>query len=154
MLSVWWDIKGILHYEFLEPNETIDSIVYSQQLITMNDKLSKIRPALFNQKKIFLLHDNAKPHVSKNVSKTIKDLGFEILPHPPYSPDLAPSDYYLFKHLQNSLRDKVYFEEDDIKKHVDDFFASKTPAFFEKGIKKLPNRWKQCIDSLGNYFDY
>ena len=103
MLSVWWDIKGILHYEFLETNETIDSLIYSQQLITLNDKLFKMMSALFNKKKIFLLHDNSKPHVSKNVSKTIKDLGFEILPHPPYSPDLVPSDYYLFKHLQNSL---------------------------------------------------
>ena len=154
MLSVFWDIKGILYFEFLEDNETIDSLSYSQQLIKLNKKLFEERPALYNRKKIYLLHDNTKPHVSETTSETIRDLGFEVLPHPPSSSDLAPTDYYLFRHLQFSLRDKEFKNSDDVKNHVFEFFNSKSSSFFEKGIKKLPIRWQKCIDSEGNYFDF
>ena len=140
MLSVFWDIKGILYYEFLDNNETITSNLYKEQLIKLKKKLLKKRPALFNRKQIILLHDNEKPHISSTTQETLKDLNFEVLPHPPYSPDIAPSDYYLFKHLQFSLTDKKFNNDEDVKNHVFQFFNSKSQIFFEKGIKGLPER--------------
>ena len=154
MLSIWWDLKGVIYYEFLDSNETINGDIYSNQLLDLNECLIKKRPALANRKKIFLQHDNAKPHVSKKVKKTIKNLGWEVLPHPPYSPDLAPTDFYLFRHLQKSLRDKKFKEVDEVKNHIKSFFESKDPAFFKKGLKKLPKKWQRAIDAKGEYFDF
>ena len=91
---------------------------------------------------VYLLHDNTKPHISSETSETITDLGFSVLPHLPYSPGIAPSDYYLLKHLQLSLKDKQSNKDDEVKNHVLDFFHSKSQSFFEKGIKELPNRWQ------------
>jgi hypothetical protein len=45
---------------------------------------------------IILHHDSARPHTARATAATIEDLHFECLPHPPYSPDLAPSDYHMF----------------------------------------------------------
>ncbi len=46
-----------------------------------------------------LLHDNAAPHTAKVTKETLESLGFRVLPHSPYSPDLAPSDFHLFRPL-------------------------------------------------------
>ena len=108
---------------------------------------------MINRKKVLLLIDNAKPHKNKTVDETILDLGWEILPHPPYSPDLAPTDYHLFYHLQNSLRDKKFEKDEDIKNHVKNFFDSLELSFFQKGIRMLPEKWRNVIDSSGEYFD-
>jgi len=66
-----------------------------------------------------------------------------VLPHPPYSPDLAPSDYYLFRSLQNALNGKKFTSDEDIKLFIESFFAEKDKNFFERGIMKLPKRWQK-----------
>ena len=58
-------------------------------------------PALVNRKGLILLHDNAQLHIAKPILQKLNELGYETLPHPPYSPDLSPTDYHFFKHLDN-----------------------------------------------------
>ena len=53
------------------------------------------------------------------------ELGWDVLPHPPYNPELAPSDYFLFRSLQNSLNGKNFNNDDDIKSYLIQFFAIK-----------------------------
>ena len=62
--------------------------------------------------------------------------------HPPYSPDLAPSDFHLFRFLQ-TLNGKTFASENFIKQHLDKFLAEK---FYERGIMKLPERWQKVIE--------
>jgi histone-lysine N-methyltransferase SETMAR len=57
---------------------------------------------------IFLLHDNAPSHPSRVASSAVDELGYVKLTHPPYSPDLVPSDYFLFSKLKNFLRKRPY----------------------------------------------
>jgi len=61
-----------------------------------------------NRKGVIFHHDNARPHTSKMTLDKLKELKWEILLHPPYSPDIAPSDYHLFRFLQNDLNDKNF----------------------------------------------
>ena len=66
--------------------------------------------------------------------------------HPPYSPDLAPSDYYLFRSLQKSLNGKTFNDDEAVKSHMVQFFANKDQKFYERGIMKLPERWQKVIE--------
>ena len=92
-----------------------------------------------------LLHDNATPHTSCKTKDTIKKLGFEILPHPPYSPDLAPSDYWLFGEMKRPLRGKRFSTLKDLQSAVN-FWQKGTPQkFFATGIEKLPERWQSPL---------
>ncbi|EGI67992.1 Mariner Mos1 transposase, partial [Acromyrmex echinatior] len=52
---------------------------------------------------VIFLYDNARPHVAKVVKKYLETLKWDVLPHPPYSPNIAPSDYWLFRRMQHDL---------------------------------------------------
>ena len=73
--------------------------------------------------------------------------------HAAYSPDLAPSDYHLFRSLEHSLRNKSFADPQQVKKHLDSFFESKPASFYKEGIQKLPVKWQKVIDAEGNYFE-
>uniref|UniRef100_A0AAF5DCR7 Mos1 transposase HTH domain-containing protein n=1 Tax=Strongyloides stercoralis TaxID=6248 RepID=A0AAF5DCR7_STRER len=152
MVTVWWSAEGIIHYEFLKPGETITAESYCQQIEEMHKKLCQKRPALVNRKGPILLHDNARPHVSKKTLQKLGELGYETLPHPAYSPDLAPTDFHFFKHLDHFLNEKIFNNEEDIKTAFEDFIASRSQDFYQNGINKMVSRWQQCIDSTGSYF--
>ena len=153
MLCIWWDMKGVLYYE-LHPNETVNSDRYSQQLIRLNQEIERNRPFTSKGKHpVKLLHDNARPHVGKPVKETLLALGWEVLPHPAYSPDIAPSDYHLFRSMQNALSGVHFRAFEEVRKWVDNFIASKDETFFASGIRKLPERWLKVIDNDGDYFD-
>jgi histone-lysine N-methyltransferase SETMAR len=76
----------------------INSEVYCQQLDRVNECLKEKGSHLVNRKEV-VFQDNARPHISKMTQQKIKELNWEILDHPPYSPDLASSDYHLFRSL-------------------------------------------------------
>ena len=97
------------------------------------------------------MHDNARPHVAKSTREKLLKLGWITIPHPPYSPDLAPTDYHLFRSLSNYLSEKKFDDENDLKTAVANFFDQKSQDFYEAGILSLPVRWRQVIDSNGAY---
>jgi len=94
MLCICWDQKGLVYYELLKPGDSIMGDRYWLQLIRLSRTLREKRPN-YEQRhdKVILLHDNVRHHVAKIVKKYLETLKWDVLPHPPYSPDIAPSDY-------------------------------------------------------------
>ena len=84
---------------------------------------------------------------------TIRENGFEIIEHPPYSPDLAPSDYFLFGNLKNYLRGTSYGSDNDVFEAVEGYFRSQNASFYLKGIKDIRKRWERCIVLKGEYVE-
>lgn len=153
MVTVWWASFGLIHYSFLNPGETINAESYCNQINTMHQKLAVMNPSLVNRKGPILLHDNARPHVSRVTSQKLLELGYETLPHPPYSPDLSPTDYHFFRHLDLYLQHKIFKNQTELENAFFDFINSKKSEFYSDGINKLPTRWEKCVESMGNYFD-
>ena len=104
-----------------------------------------------NRKGVILLHDNARPHVSNMTVHKITQLGWEVMAHPAYSPDLAPTDYHLFRSLQHHLSGKTFEDFNGVKNDIKLFFQSKSRDFFKKGIESLPKRWAYVVDNNGQY---
>ena len=151
---VWWDQKGVIYYKLLKPGETVNTERYRQQMIDLNQALREKRPEYQKrQHKVVLLHDNAPSHTAKPVKETIEAFSWEILSHAAYSPDLAPSDYYLFASVGHALSDRHFTSYENVRKWLDDWFASKERQFFWCGIHLLPDRWKKCIASDEQYFE-
>ena len=149
MLCVWWCSKGIVHYEFLPSRQTVTAEVYCSQLQRVKDSLAEKFPE-FGQ--VLFLHDNARPHVARLTQQKLVDLGWEILPHPPYSPDLAPTDYHLFRSLQNFLGGQSFENLEHIENAVLTFFRNKEASFYERGIEHLVERWEHVAENGGSYY--
>ena len=94
-------------------------------------------------------HDNARPHTSLKTRVKLRELDWDILPHPPYSPDLALSDYHRFRSLEHYLRGKNFQSEEHIKTSLLQFFAQREQKFFEKGILNLSERWEDVVRTNG-----
>ncbi|GFV96922.1 histone-lysine N-methyltransferase SETMAR [Trichonephila clavipes] len=114
--------------------------LYSQQFERVQQAVHQKEPALVNRKGVLLLNDNARPRVTRVARNAIQQLGWETFCHPPYSPDLAPSDYYLFHYLDNPFRDKSFTNEANVRQALPDFFESYTPEFYRKEIEQLKIR--------------
>ena len=104
---------SLIHYSFLCLGESITSKKFTQQIDEMHQKLQCLQPEPVNKKDPILLHDDAQPHVVQPVLQTLNKLGCEVLPRPPYSPDLSPADYHFFKHLDNFIQDKLFHSQQD-----------------------------------------
>ena len=146
MLSVWWSVNGIIHWEILPNGRTITADLYCQQLDRVAKKLKG------KQDRIYYLHDNARPYVAKSTCEKIievrmdyhssstlfSQLGFNGLPFTSFS----------FSH---HLREKKFDDENDVKMDIGNFFGQNSQNFYEHGIQSLPERWRQVIDSSGVY---
>ena len=73
------------------------------------------------------------------------------MPHPPYSPDLTPSDYHLFLSLKIHFNGKKFDSNEAVKYELIQFFASNNQAFYESGITKLTERWQKVIEKNVQY---
>ncbi|GBP43785.1 Mariner Mos1 transposase [Eumeta japonica] len=88
-----------------------NSSKHRTQLMRLSRTLKKKRPQYYSRRdKIVLLHDtrNASPHVAVPVKNYLKTLDCEVLPHPPYSSDIAPSDYHLYRSMANALSEQRF----------------------------------------------
>lgn len=103
---------------------------------------------------IILFHqDNAPCHKSPKIMAKLDELKFRLVPHQPYSPDLAPSDYWLFADLRKILAGKKFRTNDEIIREIEAYFDEKDTSFFKNGIEMLEWRWSTCIALEGEYLD-
>uniref|UniRef100_A0A8R1HUJ9 Mariner Mos1 transposase n=1 Tax=Caenorhabditis japonica TaxID=281687 RepID=A0A8R1HUJ9_CAEJA len=155
LLSCFWDAKGLLYYELLPQGRTVNATTCSNQLASL--ALARPRsPSLFEKRcprrsAVHLLNDNARPHVAKATQAKLLELNWYTVPHPPSSPDIAPSDYHLFRPLKLFLKEKRFAKYEDLKMAVFDFFDSQSGAFLKKGIDDLPERWLTVVTNDGQY---
>ena len=80
----------------------------------------------------------------------LQSLNYEILPHPPYLPDISPTDYHLFKHFELFIYNKVFLNKKSIVKEFKQFIGEKDDKFFENGIYSLEKCWAKVIDNQGS----
>ena len=152
MFCIWWDEWGVLYYKLLKPGETVTGERYALQLNRLAEQIEQKRPyTRFRRRPVILQHDNATPHRSSVACQTINDLQWALLPHPAYSPDIASTDCHLFHSLQNILAEQHFKTEDEVRKVIDEFIASKDQAFWRRGIHQLPERWQSLVEASGDY---
>jgi [histone H3]-lysine36 N-dimethyltransferase SETMAR len=124
MLCVWWNFEGVIHFELIPGGRAINAEMYSQQLEQMYGALGERYPALVNGKRVLLQQNNALPHTAHLTQEKIEDLeGIELLPHPAYSQDLAPTHYHLFRSMAHFLRGRQFGNDDEVEAACLQFFA-------------------------------
>jgi len=99
LASIFWDQDGIFLIDYLAKGQTINMEYYSSLLVQLKDILKEKRRGKVTMGVLFL-HNNAPAHRALATQKQLAYLGFHCLDHPPYFPDLPPSDYPMFPGLE------------------------------------------------------
>jgi len=146
---VFRDAEGLILAEFLEPGQTITAACYVQTLHKLRRALCDKHP----ERNIIILHDNTHPHATRLTLEAIAKMGWEVLPHPSYSPDLVPSDYHLFGFVKDQLRGQRYETTVEIQKAVCQCLRMVGMEFYRRGIFKLPERWQKCVQRSCDYVE-
>ena len=89
---------------------------------------------------------NSRPHTSIKTREKIASFGWKTLPYPPFSPDLAPSDYYFFGPMKEDLRIKNDSSDEEVKSVVKKWLKEESREFYRAGIHALIQRWNIAIE--------
>jgi len=84
---------------------------------------------------------------------TVRECGFQLLNHPPHSPDLAPSDNRVFRSLKDSLHGQTFDSDEEVICAVNGWFEKQNENFFNNGVKSLTHPWEKCILLEGDYIE-
>ena len=115
------------------------------------DVIRKKRPGF--ERRFLLHHDNAPSHSAAITQSTLADLGIETLSHPPYSPDLAPCDFYLFPTIKAQLRGRKFDDVDDLPVIVRETIRRIAPEDYKNCFYSWVRRWEKCVRCAGEYFE-
>ena len=153
LYSFFWDYNGVILKEPVPVGTTISKTYYATLLIDkLHPEIKERRRGLISAG-VILHHDNASAHKSYYVLSTIHNLRYELLRHPPYSPDLVPSDYYLFPLLKIYLKEKRYEDRSALYSSIYQCLNGASKDVFTAAIQQLPERWRKCISVDGRNFE-
>ncbi|UYV61928.1 hypothetical protein LAZ67_1007092 [Cordylochernes scorpioides] len=133
LLKVDGQTTRVLYWEMLERNATLNKNLYIAQLHRVNEAIQQKRPDL------------------QVVNVALQELEWEVLQHPPYSPDLAPTDYHLFRSMSEHMRGTTFDDKEDLKTWLNNFFDTRPGDIWRNGINKLVERWEEVLNNNGEY---
>ena len=135
--------------DYLKRGATITGLYYADLIHKFRDAIKeKHRGKL--RRKVLLHQDNAPSHKSLVAMAAISTVGFKFLDHPPYSPDLALSNYRLFPKLKEHLRGKKFSSDNEVMLSVMQWFEEVGQPFFQEAVELLEHRWEKCVNLLGD----
>jgi histone-lysine N-methyltransferase SETMAR len=115
MLMVFFDIQCLVHCEFVPAGQTVNQRYYKDVLLRLLEKVGRQRSQLFQSGTRLLHHDNAPARTAVSIQEFLAEKNIPVVPHPPYSPDLAPCDFFLFPRIKMKLKGRRFDEVDTIK---------------------------------------
>ena len=153
MLIAFFDRDGIIHKEFVPAGQNVNSAFYEEVLKQLLRRIHHVRPELHRTGQWMLLHDNVPAHCVIRVHQFLAQRGVPLLEHPPYSPDLAPADFFLFPRLKSIRKGAHFADVAAIQESVTAVLRSIPKEAFADSFQKLYERCQQCVVKDGDYFE-
>lgn len=152
MVSMFWDSEGVILTHCVPKSTTVTGASYEAVLT------SKLLPALQQKRPNkgpirFFHHDNAPPHRASQVQSFFQSNNFELIPHAPYSPDLAPSDFWLFPTMKDALRGRWYESRSAVASAIFQWVNHTPKEAFAGAMQAWRERCKKCIRLEGDYVE-
>ncbi|UYV74678.1 hypothetical protein LAZ67_12000508 [Cordylochernes scorpioides] len=149
MIIVFFDIRGIVHCEFVPQGQTVNSAFYLEVLRRLKRRIARVRTDIKDTVKLH--HDNATSHTAFIIANFLARSNTTVIPHPPYSPDLAPCKFFLFPRLKREMKGKHWEAVENIQHHVTTFLRSIPIEEFQGAFQSCQTRLRKCIDAGGMY---
>jgi len=146
MLTLSWVEQGVILEHYMSWRNTVTSAAYADLLKNyLHPAIKSKRHGLLSTG-VLLQYDNPWPHTAHSTVATIQDLSFKCLPHPLYSPDLAPSDFHVFGPLKEAMGGESFRSDEEVQQAAHKSLHSQPKDFFSRGIYALPKRWNTCME--------
>lgn len=153
MMIFAYDNHGILTANRVPEGQTVNKEYYRAFLMKyLRPAVRKKRPGLLEVTPL-VLHDNAACHKAERVTSLLTSYGWDVLPHPPYSPDMSPPDYDLFPKLKETLRGIRFHDLDSLQEEVANQIRAINFGCLATGVRDLPRRWTKVIQQKGCYIE-
>ncbi len=154
MIVSFYDSKGMVYYEYVQRPQTVNQQVFRAIFRRFDAAHQRRRPNSTVRGRKFLHMGNAPAHNATLTLALVDQLGWTRLPQPSYSPDLAPSDFWLFQRLKRNLKGVRFASLNDLKDGVSDEISQITALEYHHSIMvSWPKRWRRCLQEQGNYFE-
>jgi transposase len=151
MLVAFFD-DGVVHRKFVPTGTNVTAAFYVEVLTRFRENIRRKR--LQKWKNDWALHhDNAPSHTAMAVQQFLGKNNVPIVPHPPYSPDLAPSDFWLFVTLKIGLRGRRFAAVEDIKENAEARLRAIKKKIFHQCYNNWIDRWHKCVCADGKYIE-
>jgi len=152
MLVVFFDWKGIAYHEFVPSGQMANKQLYQEVLALLRHAVRRKRPELWENQTWILHHDNALAHVSLLIRSYLAKHQTPDVTQPPYSPDLAPADFFLFPKLKSTFKGRCFQTIEEIQENVIRELRAITESAFQEAFQQW-KKWERCIASGGDYFE-
>jgi len=153
MFCIFFSIEGIVARIVVPKGQTVNARYYSNTILPSVFSNWKV---IMNKKTVRTLmthHDNASSHKAKIVTEFLEENKVTVLPHPPYSPDLAPCDFFLFPKIKKELGGKKFDKVENLARSIQSIADNIPKEEYYKSFQEWQRRLKRCIDANGNYFE-
>ena len=150
MMIFAYDCKGVIMIDRVPSGTTVTADYYRQCLQNLRRKMHANRPDLL-ENGVLILHDNARPHLGKDVRELLDGYSWEVLTHPPYNPDMSPSNFDLFPKLKINMLGVRFSTLEDLSASVTRRVRQLNCSRDLTGIMDLPKRWDAVIRQKGDY---
>ncbi|UYV80288.1 hypothetical protein LAZ67_18002305 [Cordylochernes scorpioides] len=147
MIIVFFDIRGIVHCKFVPQGQTVNLAFYLEVLRRLKRRIAPVRTDIKDTVKLY--HDNATSHTAFIITNFLARSNTPVILHPPYSPDLAPCDFFLFPRLKREMKGKHWETVENIQHHVTTFLRSIPVEEFQGAFQAWQTRLRKCIDAGG-----
>ena len=147
MASIFRENEGISLVEFYVRCHNKLWVICAD--ILLKQQIQRVEPNR-RTNEVLLLPDNAGLHTSLRTKEATATMGWTVLPHPTYSPDLAPHNFHLFVPLKGSLQGHCFADSNELEHGVCEGLWCVRKEFYVTGIQHLMQRWKKCIDNEGD----
>lgn len=151
MLICFFDRRGVVHREFVPPGQTMNATFYVNVLDRLRKRILRVRPDIADSWKLH--HDNAPCHTALLVREFLANHRVATLPHPPYSPDIAPADFFLFPRLKRDLKGNRFSSVENIQGAVTASLKGISEREFQKAYEQWESRYTRCVEAQGCYFE-
>lgn len=151
-------LKKVMYAVFFRSTGLVKAIkLEGQKTVTANWYTTKCLPEILqevNVRGLMLHHDNASSHTAGLTVEFLKQKQIKVIEHPPYSPDLAMCDFWLFFNLKKNLRGRRFHSEEEIDVAINAFFSSIPRNEWLEAFNLWKIRLQKCIDAGGDYFEH
>ena len=115
MMIAFFDIRGVIYIDWVPEGQTVNKVYYKNVLTTLRERVRRRRPDMSKNASWILHHDNAPAHNALSVKRYLEKNNIPVMEHPPYSPDLAPCDFFLFRKIKTAIKGTRFVSADAVK---------------------------------------